>query len=339
MSAVPTGGGRQLAAALDTLLEGHRQADLDAATTELIAVYRSGKAPLAPAVSSPSLALAYAAYRMPATHAAVAQALQAALARDATLAPHTQLDIGGGTGAAVWAAAETIPTLRHATVLDASQDALRIGERLAQHSPAEWMHDIQWTSADITARWPLLTADLITIAYVLGELQPGDRTALTAAGARSGGLVLVVEPGTPAGYRRVIEAREVLISAGLRILAPCPHHGQCPLAETDDWCHMAARLNRSPRHRRAKNASLCHEDEKYSYVAAAASRPAAPADRIIRRPRTRKGLVELTLCVRDGGTRTETITRRDGALYRHARNAEWNGTWPPTEQIQGAIRT
>jgi ribosomal protein RSM22 (predicted rRNA methylase) len=274
---------------------------------------------------------------MPATHAAVAQVLRAALARDATLAPRTQLDIGGGTGAAVWAAAEAVPSLRHATVLDSSQDALRIGERLAHHAPAEWMLELEWTIGDITPRRPLPTADLITIAYVLGELQPGDRTALTASAARSGRLVLVVEPGTPAGYRRVIEAREVLISAGLRILAPCPHHRQCPLATTDDWCHMGVRLSRSARHRRAKSASLGHEDEKFSYVAASASWPPAPADRIIRRPRTRKGLVELTLCVRDGGARTETITKRDGVLYRHARDTEWNGTWPPTEHIQGAI--
>lgn len=315
--------------ALRTLLADRPQADLDAATAQLIDVYRSGKPPGTPTLSSQNLAHAYAAYRMPATHAAVAQALQAALARDATLAPRTQLDIGGGTGAAVWAAAETFPTLRQATILDTSRDALRIGERLIQHSAADKMPDIQWTAVDITARGPLLAADLITIAYVLGELQPNDRTALTASAARSGDLVLIVEPGTPAGYRRVIEAREVLISAGLHILAPCPHNHHCPLDATDDWCHMAARLNRSAQHRRAKDASLGHEDEKYSYVAAASSCPSAPHDRIIRRPRTRKGLVELRLCVRDGGARTETITKRDGVLYRHARDAQWNGTWPP----------
>jgi hypothetical protein len=65
MSAIPTGGGGRLAAALDTLLAGHRQADLDDATAELIAVYRSGKPPPAPAVSSQDLALAYAAHAYP----------------------------------------------------------------------------------------------------------------------------------------------------------------------------------------------------------------------------------------------------------------------------------
>ena len=64
------------------------------------------------------------------------------------------------------------------------------------------------------------------------------------------------------------------------------------MAGTRDWCHFAARVNRSALHRRLKEGQLGYEDEKYSYVAAAATghlaRPAS--GRIVRHPVFRKGI-------------------------------------------------
>ena len=107
---------------------------------------------------------------------------------------------------------------------------------------------------------------------------------------------MIVEPGTPDGYTRVIEARDRLIDAGFRVAAPCPHSAACPIVPGEDWCHFSARVSRSSLHRQVKGGSLPYEDEKFSYVAAARF-PATPApSRVVRRPQIRKGQVLLDLC-------------------------------------------
>ena len=102
--------------------------------------------------------------------------------------------------------------------------------------------------------------------------------------AKTRDTLLIVEPGTPAGYRRIIALREQLIASGAHVAAPCPHDGKCPLT-APDWCHFTQRLPRSRAHRQIKGAELPFEDEKFIYVAltraplARASRPRAGATR------------------------------------------------------------
>ena len=76
---------------------------------------------------------------------------------------------------------------------------------------------------------------------------------------------MIVEPGTTAGYRRVLAARDAVIAAGGSTLAPCPHDASCPLPD-GDWCHFSTRLPRSRTHRLAKGAERGFEDEKFAYV-------------------------------------------------------------------------
>ena len=116
----------------------------------------------------------------------------------------------------------------------------------------------------------LPTADLAVVSYLLGELpDPMHAPVVDAAVAAASTAVLVVEPGTPRGYAAVLAARSRLTAAGWHVLAPCPQDGPCPVAaRPGDWCHFAARLDRTALHRRLKGARLGHEDEKFSYVLA-----------------------------------------------------------------------
>jgi ribosomal protein RSM22 (predicted rRNA methylase) len=147
--------------------------------------------------------------------------------------------------------------------------------------------------------------------------------------------VVLIEPGTPAGFKRIVKARAALIAAGLTILAPCPHDALCPMAERGDWCHFAERLERSRLHRAVKGGELSYEDEKYSYVAAGrANAGQAAADRlgarILRHPQLRKGLVTLQLCAASGDAIELKVSKSQGALYKQARRARWGDRWPPT---------
>lgn len=52
-------------------------------------------------------------------------------------------------------------------------------------------------------------------------------------------------------------------------------------------------------------------------------------NRVVRRPQIRKGQVLLDLCTVDEVLRRETVTKRNGTLYRAARDASWGDVWPP----------
>jgi len=172
----------------------------------------------------------------------------------------------------------------------------------------------------------------VTAAYILGELSSSQQDQLTALAARAS-AVLIVEPGTPDGHRRVLAARARLLAAGLTVVAPCPHQLACPVAVPGDWCHFGARVQRSARHRQAKGADLSYEDEKFSYVAAvrggaqpAGAGPLPPAARVIRRPQLRKNLVLLDLCTASGTTGRQLIGK-SSADYRRARKVSWGDGW------------
>ncbi|MFF5470349.1 small ribosomal subunit Rsm22 family protein [Streptomyces achromogenes] len=316
-----------LRTALAELLDGLPPKEVAAAVDRLIASYRGDTPTHAPILRDRADVAAYAAYRMPATFEAVRSAL-AALA-DAlpgwTPAGHT--DVGGGTGAATWAVQTTWPGERGVTVLDWAEPALAVGRRLAAAHPA--LKDARWQRARIGADLTLDDTDLVTVSYVLNELAEPDRAALVDAAARAARTVVIVEAGTPAGYARVIEARDRLIRAGFQVAAPCPHSAACPIAPGTDWCHFSARVGRSSLHRQVKGGSLAYEDEKFSYVAATRL-PAEPAPaRVVRRPQIRKGQVLLDLCETDERLSRSTVTKRHGDLYKAARDADWGDAWPP----------
>ncbi|WP_282798215.1 small ribosomal subunit Rsm22 family protein [Streptomyces sp. CC224B] len=323
-----------LRAALTGLLEDLPPRAAATAVDRLIANYRGDTPTGAPILRDRADVAAYAAYRMPATFEAVHAALRAfAAAAPADWAPAAHTDIGGGTGAATWAVGATWPGERPVTVLDWAEPALALGRELAGHHPG--LTGARWQRARIDASLTVAPTALVTISYVLGELTEDDRARVVDVAARAAtDAVVVVEPGTPDGYARVIAARDRLVAAGFRVAAPCPHSGTCPIVPGADWCHFSARVSRSSLHRRVKGGSLAYEDEKFSYVAAvrdpgpAAEGLAPAARRVVRKPQIRKGQVLLDLCDGDGVLRKATVTKRHGGLYREARDADWGDAWP-----------
>ncbi|MEU3467005.1 small ribosomal subunit Rsm22 family protein [Streptomyces sp. NPDC006687] len=319
-----------LRSALGGLLDGLPQKQATAAVERLITHYRGTIPTDAPVLRDRSDVAAYAAYRMPATFEAVRSALDGLAQAAPQWAPGSHLDVGGGTGAAAWAADALWEGPRTTTVLDWAEPALALGKELAGRSASPTLRAAEWRRAVIGAGVALPEADLVTVSYVLGELTEEAREAVVAEAARAGQAVVLIEPGTPEGYLRIRAAREQLIAAGLKVAAPCPHDGTCPIEVGRDWCHFSARVSRSSLHRQVKGGSLPYEDEKFAYVAATRF-PAAPVpSRITRRPQIRKGLVLLDLCgPEESGLGRATVTKRHGDLYKAARDAEWGEQWPP----------
>lgn len=319
----------ELGGALDRACAELPSRELGAAVEKLIARYRDPRPAASPILATPTAVAAYAAYRMPATWAAARHALAALAERAPRFHPATLLDVGGGTGAALWAAARTFPSLTDAAVLDQVEGALTLGRTLAAAATQAVVREAQWRHTTFAPQDALGGADLVTVAYVLSELSEADQASLIERVAEGSNAVAVLEPGTPDGYRRVLAARERLIAAGLTVLAPCPHQGVCPLAGGRDWCHFSARVHRSPLHRRLKGGDLDHEDEKFSYVVALRDTAAEPAPgRVLRHPVKRKGLVTLQVCTREDGVVPTLVSKRQGPAYRAARDTEWGDIWP-----------
>ncbi|KPH98368.1 Ribosomal small subunit Rsm22 [Actinobacteria bacterium OK074] len=321
-----------LRAALDGLVGGLPPRQAAAAVERLIANYRGRTPTHAPVLRDRSDVAAYAAYRMPATFEAVRAALAAFADAVPGWVPGSQVDVGGGTGAATWAAQAVWGGERAVTVLDWAEPALALGREIAAAHPA--LKDaVRWQRSRIGAALSIESTDLVTVSYVLNELSESDRAALVDTAATAvgdAGAVVIVEPGTPDGYARVLAARDRLTAAGFRIAAPCPHSDSCPIAPGQDWCHFSARVSRSSLHRQVKGGSLPYEDEKFSYLAATRAPLEPAAARVVRRPQIRKGQVLLDLCTTGAAPlHRETVTKRHGPLYKAARDAEWGDVWPP----------
>jgi ribosomal protein RSM22 (predicted rRNA methylase) len=328
-------GAGSLSAAVQAGLQGAGGASLSAGVQRLMDAYRSGEVPQAPVLGSARDVAAYAAYRMPAT-AAAAGAAFAQLRRGLPgWAPSTVLDFGAGTGGASWAVAHQVPAVTGLTLLEQSGEAIRLGRAILGASDLDALRGARWCQwrlgpgAGEPAALPG-QADLAVCGYVLGELTPPQQERIVGLAAQAAPAVLLLEPGTPAGHRRILAARDQLLAAGFGVVAPCPHQLGCPLDVPGDWCHFGARLQRSAVHRRAKGAELPYEDEKFSYVAAArpgAGPPDWPSGRVVRRPQQRKNLVLLDLCTAGGRAATLPVGKSKGEAYRRARKTSWGDRW------------
>ncbi len=148
--------------------------------------------------------------------------------------------------------------------------------------------------------------------------------------ALTGGMLVVVEPGTPAGFARILAARALLVEAGAHLVAPCPHARPCPIM-APDWCHFARRVARSRIHRLAKGGDVPWEDEKFAYLVASRAPVRGGFARVLAPPRAASGRARLKLCRPDGSLAETLITRRSGAAYKTARRAAWGDAIVPCE--------
>lgn len=292
--------------------------ELAAAAARLSGAYRSGRPP---ARLSPSEALAYAVTRLPATAAASRAALKEAGAR-LPARPATQLDLGSGCGAALLAASSLWPEMRSRGFVERDGAMAELGGELCGGSLVALGSELaEWAAA------PQAGHDLVTASYCLGELGREQSEEVLLAAYRAARLALVVvEPGTPAGFARVRRWRARLLEEGAALLAPCPHQAPCPV-EGGDWCHFSARLGRSRLHRRLKGAAAGFEDEPFSYLAVTHREVTAEPPggrRVVRHPLVRPGRVELVVCAE--GSLEREVVRRKEAAWPAASRARW-GDW------------
>ena len=309
----------ELRAALNARLIGLSRNDAAGRAAAISKTYRDGGN--SGTIRTETDALAYALARMPATYAAVVASLNALTEIRPDFAPASLLDVGAGPGTAAWATAETFASLRGFTLLDAN-DALRtLALELFRDSAR--LHGASYHLGQARALLDKAgPADLVVASYMIGELGEAERTALAdALWSKTRDTLLVVEPGTPAGYARIIALRSRLIAAGAHVAAPCPHDRGCPLV-APDWCHFSQRLQRSRAHKQVKGAELPFEDERFAYVALSRAPVIARPSRVLAQPDVGKVEISAKLCTPEGVSVTR-VPRRAKAEYAGARRWRW----------------
>lgn len=274
--------------------------------------------------------LAYAAVRMPATFGAVSEALARTLdglPSGADTEIGTVLDLGAGTGAASWAAAERIPGAK-ITSVEREPEMLRAGKALFAGTDT----DITWLCADAVETAHRFAGEKKTFGLVIASYMTNEMTRemrerfLPLLWQITGRVLLLVEPGTKIGYGILRDYRQTLLTMGAQIAAPCPGNGTCPLS-ADDWCHFSVRIARSRLHKLLKGGEVPYEDEKFSYLGAVKGTALPCGARVLRHPVKESGRITLSLCTPAGNV-VRAVTKREKEGFRTARKAAWGDGLP-----------
>jgi ribosomal protein RSM22 (predicted rRNA methylase) len=271
--------------------------------------------------------LAYAFARLPATYAAAVAVFNAMRETQQAFQPRTMLDVCAGPGTATFAAVRAFETLDNVRLIDANAELRRLALTLMAEADSETLREAAGGRSYRQGNALALLdetkpADLVVASYAAGELADSELARFTQLlWAATAGALVIIEPGTPAGYGRILRMRGELIAAGAHVAAPCPHERPCPL-RPPDWCHFAQRLPRSRDHLHIKGAEVPFEDEKFSYVVLSRGKPQSIDARVLAPPKIAKGAITAKLCT-DGGVVTDIAARRDPDAYRRRKSWRW----------------
>jgi ribosomal protein RSM22 (predicted rRNA methylase) len=311
-----------LKASIEALLEGVSRNALASRSAAISQGYRAGGGSAATITDETSV-IAYLVSRLPATYAAAAAVFDAIKQAQPNFAPKTLCDAGAGPGSASWAAVGTWSDITHITMADSNAAFLEAAKTLASASPL--LRSADFVALDLSGS-ATPQADLVTASFVLAEFaEPNLEHLVGKLWTSTNDVLVLIEPGTPAGFSRIRAARANLIAQGAHVVAPCTQDHPCPMSG-DDWCHFSQRLPRSRDHLKAKGASVPFEDERFSYVAVT-RHPVARKNvsRIIAPPKETKAGITLPLCT-ERGLQRAFVSRRQRDVYALLRKANWGDT-------------
>ena len=256
-------------------------------------------------------ALSYAISRMPSTYCAIYSALDHTL-KNYNDKINTCYDIGAGTGAATWAANQCIH-FEKCTCFEREEVMIGMGKKLMKG--VELLKQVDWKKFDILKDIFTEKADLVITSYMINELPEENKNEIIKKlWNMTNKILLIIEPGTPAGFKNIVNAREMLLKEGANIIAPCSHQNECQIKE-DDWCSFYVRVNRSGIQRLAKKGELGYEDEKFSYIAFSKKAIDNKKTRILRHPRIYQGYVKIKVCT-NHGIEEKIYSKKDGEIYK-----------------------
>ena len=175
------------------------------------------------------------------------------------------LDLGTGTGAAIWGLLsyfldekKNIPL--EITLTDSLEENLSETEKFSTFFISRIGHIVPILSFQkFDLRKPKEIPEkikssepfhLITMMNVLNELDEANDSFLLESLMSlldEQGTVIMIEPATRTQSRRLLRFRDLAIQKGANVYSPCTRQAGCPaLKKEDDWCHTEMKWKRPP---------------------------------------------------------------------------------------------
>lgn len=257
--------------------------------------------------------VAYSVIRMPATYSAIRTCLEK-VKEVYDFDIKSVLDIGSGTGAAEWAITDVFEDVLDITCLEREKGMRDISKVYFSYS--DILKDVEFIETDIlNDKLDGIKKDLCVLSYIINELDETDRLKVIEKAIEvTDKVLLVVEPGTPEGFKNVKNIRDYLYQKGYKIIAPCTGFiGRCDIPE-NDWCASSVRVQRTKTHKYLKDAEIGYEDEKFTYIAISKEQAYFNLNdnsrRILRHPKIENGRIIVKTCLK-GEIKEETITKKN----------------------------
>ncbi|RIB08287.1 mitochondrial small ribosomal subunit Rsm22-domain-containing protein [Gigaspora rosea] len=293
--------------------------------------------------------LAYVSGYLPITYGPIYNVLYELSTRLPDFSPKNVMDFGTGPGTVIWAAHEIWGSnIENFLGIDISEAMLRMAENiLSYQNKIQNIEFKKYITYDPKTRY-----DLVVSAFTFNEL-PNDnirQSILESLWNKTEDTLVLIEKGTPAGFRIIAEARKKILLSSTKLQAECPHDGECPLIESRNWCHFSQRINRPSYLMQTKKVvGNNYEDSKYSYVILRRGpRPRVQAEtsktleklthfsteafhwaRLILPPIKRSGHIVMDYCSNTGKRNAIVLLLSQGKVpYRDARKAMWGDLFP-----------
>lgn len=272
-------------------------------------------------------ALAYLALRAPSTYTQAFAAFSALQEVVPSFKPTTVLDIGSGSGIALWAAQAVWPSVASGMAIDQDKNVLSLGKEIALK--ANIPLQVEWVQQDIRKESPSnKTYDIVILANVLNELPVSEaEKVLGMAFNACKGTLVVIEPGTPLGSSIVNSVAQKLSHAGT-LLAPFIENSY--VNDSSYWLHFSQRFIRPEFERRVRQhmridslSASDWEDTKFAYVAIGKIQSENNAwGRCIGSIEKQKGFVEIRVLTKNTIQKVK-VMKRNKKEYTFAKELKW----------------
>ena len=196
---------------------------------------------------------AYGLFFFPRTYVRTRMVMEECAAEwNANERPIRIVDVGAGTGAAGFAALQTLSTWMpnqqvHLDMVDCEMAGMDLARPVFNAGRELWpLASMKAVKANAQAYIPDAGVDLMLTSFAINEWMEDktpdklhDWVTGNLAALRPGGWMIIMEPALRTSVERMERLRDWIAAERIaRILAPCPHHQPCPmLAEKRGWCH------------------------------------------------------------------------------------------------------
>lgn len=171
------------------------------------------------------------------------------------------LDLGTGTGAAIWGLVQFLET-DHAkpikltvTAVDSVGENLQFVRTFARAVAKRCTYvtlSVETKQTDLESvsdrTFGTGAFDLVLMMNTLNELNESARASMRTIlpkAITTDGNIILIEPASKSHSRSLLELRDQMVADGLTIFAPCTRQQTCPaLVSEDNWCHGDYRWDR-----------------------------------------------------------------------------------------------